>query len=101
MKLPAAQPLTAYTGRYVNEVYGTLTISIGGDLGELQLHFEHHPRMFATAQPIGGNRFYTVFSDPEFGKSVLPFTFTNGRLSGVRVKVSDFVESTTYDFKKM
>lgn len=101
LKLPTAQPLNAYTGRYVNEVYGTLNISIGGDLGQLQLHFEHHPRMFATAQPIGGNRFYVVFSDPEFGKGVLPFTFTNGRLSGVRVKVSDFVESTAYDFKKM
>jgi CubicO group peptidase (beta-lactamase class C family) len=101
LKLPAAMPLNAYTGKYVNDLYGNLTISIGGDLDQLQLHFEHHPKMFATAQPIGGNRFYVTFSDPEFGKAVFPFTFANGKISGLRVKVADFIEMTPYDFKKI
>jgi len=101
MKLPPGLPLTAYTGKYVNDLYGNMTISIGGDADQLQLRFEHHPKMFATAQPLGGNRFYVVFSDPELGKAVFPFTFAAGKLTGVRVKVADFIEMTTYDFKKV
>jgi len=101
MHLPTAQPLSAYTGKYFNDLYGNMTITIGGELDQLQLRFEHHPKMFATAQPLGGNRFYVVFSDPEFGKAVFPFTFSGGKLSGVRVKVADFIEQTPYDFKKV
>ncbi|QKJ32049.1 serine hydrolase [Mucilaginibacter mali] len=101
MKRPTAMPLSAYTGKYVNDLYGTLTISIGGDLDQLQLRFEHHPKMFATAQPLGGNRFYVVFSDPELGKAVFPFTFANGRISGIRVKVADFIERDAYEFRKV
>jgi len=101
LKLPTAMPLSAYTGQYINDLYGKLNITIGGDLDQLQLRFEHHPKMFATAQPLGGNRFYVVFSDPELGKAVFPFTFTNGRLIGVRVKVADFIERTSYDFRKL
>lgn len=101
LKRPAAMPLNAYTGKYYNDLYGNMTISIGGEQDQLQLRFEHHPKMFATAQPLGGNRFYVVFSDPEYGKAVFPFTFTNGKLSGVRVKVADFIERTPYDFRKV
>ncbi|GAB3915285.1 serine hydrolase [Mucilaginibacter boryungensis] len=101
LHLPSALPLTAYTGKYFNDLYGNMTVSIGGELDQLQLRFEHHPKMFATAQPLGGNRFYVVFSDPEFGKAVFPFTFSGGKLSGVRVKVADFIEQTPYDFKKV
>jgi CubicO group peptidase (beta-lactamase class C family) len=101
MKRPTAFPLNAYTGKYTNDLYGNLTISIGGDLNQLQLRFEHHPKMFATAQPLGGNRFYVTFSDPELGKAAMPFTFAGGKLTGIRVKVADFIEYTSYDFKKV
>jgi CubicO group peptidase (beta-lactamase class C family) len=101
MKHPTALPLKAYTGKYANELYGDMTITIGGELDQLQLRFEHHPKMFATAQPLGGNRFYVVFSDPELGKAVFPFTFSGGKITGIRVKVADFIERNAYDFKKV
>jgi CubicO group peptidase (beta-lactamase class C family) len=101
MHLPTAMPLSTYTGKYFNDLYGNMTIAIGGELDQLQLRFEHHPKMFATAQPLGGNRFYVVFSDPELGKAVFPFTFAGGKLTGVRVKVANFIEQTAYDFKKV
>jgi hypothetical protein len=94
-------PLAAYTGKYFNDLYGNMTIAQGGDNNELQMHFEHHPKMYAKLQPLGGNRFYVTFSDPEFGKAVFPFSFENGRITGVHVKVADFIEMTPYDFKKM
>lgn len=57
--------------------------------------------MYAHLQYLGGTRFYVTFSDPEFGKAVFPFTFQNDRVTGVRVKVADFIEMTPYDFKKI
>jgi CubicO group peptidase (beta-lactamase class C family) len=94
--LSAAQ----YAGKYVNELYGTLTITQGMG-NDLEMRFEHHPKMYAHLQPLGGNRFYVTFSDPVFGKAIFPFTVVNGKVASVRVKVADFVERDPYEFKKV
>ncbi len=94
-----ALPLANYTGKYVNDLYGKLEIT-QGETNDLEARFEHHPRMFAHLQPLGGNRFYVTFSDPVLGKAVFPFIVQNGSVKGVRVKVADFVERDPYDFKK-
>jgi CubicO group peptidase (beta-lactamase class C family) len=94
-QLPASQ----YTGKYTNDLYGNMTVTQGAN-NDLEMRFEHHPKMFARLQPLGGNRFYVTFSDPILGKAVFPFTIENGKVTGVRVKVADFVEYDPYDFKK-
>ncbi|HTD97630.1 MAG TPA: serine hydrolase [Mucilaginibacter sp.] len=93
-------PVGQYTGKYANDLYGSLTITQGMG-NDLEIRFEHHPKMYAHLQPLGGNRFYVTFSDPTFGKAVFPFTVQNGKVTGVRVKVADFVEYDPYDFKKV
>jgi CubicO group peptidase (beta-lactamase class C family) len=95
MLLPAQ-----YTGKYVNDLYGSMAVTQGLN-NDLEMRFEHHPRMFAHLQPLGGNRFYVTFSDPVLGKAIFPFTVENGKVTGVRVKVADFVEYDPYDFKKV
>jgi len=99
MRQPAL-PLSAYAGKYVNDLYGNMTVTTG-EANDLEMHFEHHPKMYAHLQALGGNRFYVTFSDPELGKAVFPFTVQNGSVSGVRVKVADFVEYNPYDFRKV
>jgi CubicO group peptidase (beta-lactamase class C family) len=94
-----ALPPASYTGSYVNELYGHLTIT-QGEINDLEIRFEHHPRMYAHLQPLGGNRFYVTFSDPTYGKAVFPFSVKNGQVTGLRVKVADFVEYNPYEFKK-
>lgn len=94
-----ALPITAYLGKYSNELYGHMTITQGTN-NDLEIRFEHHVRMYAHLQPLGGNRFYVTFSDPTYGKAVFPFTVKNGQVTRVRVKVADFVEYNPYDFKK-
>jgi CubicO group peptidase (beta-lactamase class C family) len=89
-----------YTGKYVNDLYGSMTVTQGLN-NDLEMRFEHHPKMYAHLQPLGGNRFYVTFSDPTYGKAVFPFTVENGKVTGVRVKVADFVEYDPYDFKKV
>lgn len=95
-----AQPISAYIGRYHNELYGNMSIS-QGEGNVLEGRFEHHPKMFVKMQPVGGNRFFATFSDPIYGRTVIPFTTQGGRITGVRVKVADFVEQDPYEFKKM
>jgi CubicO group peptidase (beta-lactamase class C family) len=97
---PPALPIGQYTGKYVNDLYGTMTVTQGLN-NDLEMRFEHHNKMYAHLQPLGGNRFYVTFSDPVFGKGVFPFTFEKGKVTGVRVKVADFVEYDPYDFKKV
>jgi hypothetical protein len=96
--LPAL-PIASYLGKYKNDLYGSMDIT-QGSLNDLEIRFEHHPRMFAHLQPLGGNRFYVTFSDPTLGKAVFPFTVQNGKVTGVRVKVANFVEYNPYEFKK-
>ena len=93
-------PVSQYTGKYANDLYGSMTVTQGA-LNDLEMRFEHHPKMFARLQPLGGNRFYVTFSDPVLGKAVFPFTVENGKVTAVKVKVADFVEYDPYDFKKV
>ncbi|MCC8424471.1 serine hydrolase [Mucilaginibacter sp. UR6-11] len=100
LNLPTAQPASNYTGRYYNELYGNMTIT-PGENNDLEARFEHHPKMFVKLQPIGGNRFFATFSDAIYGKTVFPFTVQNGKITGIKVKVADFVEADPYEFKKV
>jgi CubicO group peptidase (beta-lactamase class C family) len=100
LKPVPAMPVANYTGKYVNQLYGSLTVT-QGENNELEMRFEHHIRMFAKLQALGGNRFYTTFSDPTLGKAVFPFMVQNGKVIGVKVKVADFVEYNPYEFKKV
>jgi CubicO group peptidase (beta-lactamase class C family) len=95
-----AQPINSYTGKYVNDLYGTMTIT-RGENNDLEMRFEHHTKMFVHLQPLGGNRFYATFSDPIYGKAVFPFAFKNGQITSVRIKVDDEVEHDPYDFRKV
>jgi hypothetical protein len=89
-----------FTGTYRNDLYGNVTVTRGLN-NDLEMRFEHHPRMFAKLQPVGGARFYATFSDPIYGKTVFPFTVQNGKVLSVKVKVDDFIESDSYEFKKI
>ena len=100
LNLAPALPIASYAGKYKNELYGDISIT-RGELNNLEMRFEHHPKMYVMLQPLGGNRFYATFSDPAYGKGIIPFTYQNGRITGVRVKVDDEVERDSYEFKKV
>jgi len=99
LQLKTSLPLTAYCGSYSNDVYGNMSVVQEG--GELKMKFSHHPNMYAKLESLGGNRFYAVFTDPEFSKAVFPFSVTNNKVTAVTVKVADFIEFNSYAFKKV
>jgi hypothetical protein len=97
MHLKTALPLEKYTGEYQNDVYGKMTVLLQNN--ELHMKFSHHA-FDVTLGPLGGNRFYAVFSDPEFETAVFPFNVEEGKVKSVTVKVADFIEYTPYIFTK-
>ncbi len=99
LQLKPALAIANYCGSYSNNVYGNMSVVQEG--GELKMKFSHHPNMYAKLESIGGNRFYATFSDPEFSKAIFPFTVTDGKVTGVTVKVADFIEYNPYEFKKI
>ena len=98
MKPSTSLPITSYIGDYHNDVYGEMKVV--RENGELRMRFSHHPDMYARLEALGGNRFYATFTDPEFSKAVFPFTVEKGKVTGVTVKVADFVEYTPYIFTR-
>jgi CubicO group peptidase (beta-lactamase class C family) len=100
LNLQPSVPVANYTGKYVNELYGSLTVT-QGENNDLEVRFEHHPKMFVKLQPLGGNRFFATFSDPVYGKTVFPFIFQGGKIAAIKVKLADFIEVDPYEFKKV
>jgi len=98
LHLTPALAANNYCGDYTNDVYGNM--SVVQENGELKMKFSHHPNMYAKLESLGGNRFYATFSDPEFSKAIFPFMVENGKVTGVTVKVADFIEYNPYEFKK-
>jgi CubicO group peptidase (beta-lactamase class C family) len=91
-------PLSAYAGEYVHDVYGKMNMTI--ENGKLVMRFEHHKGRYGTLEPLGGNRFFCTYNDPLYGMKKLEFTVVDGKVKSLTVRVADFVEFTTYDFKK-
>jgi CubicO group peptidase (beta-lactamase class C family) len=99
LQLKPSLAASGYAGTYSNDVYGSMTVV--QEAGELRMKFSHHPNMYAKLESLGGNRFYAIFSDPEFRKAIFPFTVENGKVTSVTVKVADFIEYNPYEFKKI
>ena len=99
LKIKAGLPLAAYSGKYMNDVYGTMQVAVDGS--NLKMMFSHHPNMFAKLESLGGNRFYATFSDPAFATAIFPFRVADKKVKSVAVKVADFIEYTPYEFSKI
>ena len=98
MHLKTGLSLQAYTGNYVHDVYGNMTITT--ENGKLIARFEHHKGRYAELEALGGNRFLATFNDPLYGIKVWPFTVDKDKVRSVTVTVADFVEFTPYEFIK-
>lgn len=98
MNLTPEVSLTEFVGVYNNEVYGKTKIEAKADY--LELTFEHHSGLVGKLEYIGNNRFLCTYSEPIYGIKVLPFEIKNERVESFQLYVDDFVEFTSYTFKK-
>jgi CubicO group peptidase (beta-lactamase class C family) len=91
-------PLAAFTGTYVNPVYGK--INIIQDHNKLRILFEHHPNLDASLAYMGNDTFLMTFSNLSFGIFPAPFMISKGKVRNVSIKVADGLEYDPYIFVK-
>ncbi len=97
-KTKPALPLSAYTGTYRNEIYGTVSITPDGN--GLKITFEHHPTLSARLDYMDNNTFRLTYSNQSYGIFPTKFMVKDNTVSSVDIKASDFVEYDSYVFVK-
>jgi len=93
-----AFPLSSYCGRYTNEVYGDIFVQ--AENTQLSITFSNHPDMKASLEYLENNSFLCTYSNPEMGVFEMPFHVTDGKVTGLTLRVSDFLEFLPYEFYK-
>jgi CubicO group peptidase (beta-lactamase class C family) len=90
--------LEAFTGKYLNKIYGEINIEKQDQ--ELILYFEHHPDLKAKLEYLYGNRFLCTYFPERMGIEIFPFRIEDGKVSGFSLKVADRLEYNRYEFVK-
>lgn len=91
--------LLQYTGKYNNDVYGDIEVRL--EKGKLNIYFSNHPDLVGKLDHIQNDNFLCVYSNPSMGIVEIPFKIENGKVMGLTLRVSDFIESAPYEFKKI
>jgi len=91
-------PLNAYTGTYINELYGTITITT--DNNDLKIKFNSHNNLFARVQYMDNDEWLITYNHPAFGIFPIKFKIRDNKVESVDLKVSDFIEFDPYTFTK-
>jgi len=94
-----ALELKAYTGTYINEVYGK--IEIKEEKGKLVIHFSHHPHFTGVLEPLGENTFVCNYNPVLWGVKETPFKVQDGKVVAVTVSINNEVDYLPYTFKKI
>lgn len=90
--------LDAFTGTYLNELYGTITITKNGN--DLSVNFSGHNNLKAAVQYLDNDEWLITYSNPSFGIFPLKFKTANNKVVSVDIKVNDFIEYDPYTFTK-
>jgi len=90
--------VTAYTGNFENELYGT--ISVSAVKNDLLIKFNSHDHLTATLQYMDSNEWLMTYNNIAFGVFKTKFKTENGKVISVDIKASDFVEYDPYTFIK-
>jgi len=93
-----ALPITAYTGTYVNELYGPIEVT--ANKNDLAIKFKGHGNLTATLQYMDKDEWLLTYSNPAFGIFPLRFKTDGGKVIATDIKATDFVEFDAYTFIK-
>ncbi len=86
----------AYAGEYSDALYGAISIKLENE--KLIIHFSHHPNLTGRLELLEGNTFLCTYSIPTYGVKEIPFKVEGGKVTGLTLRVADFVEFTPYEF---
>lgn len=92
-------PLSAYTGTYSNELYGT--ISITAEKKDLSIKFNNHVDYAASLKYMDNGEWLLTYTNAAYGIFPLKFTIKNGKVVSTMIKVNDELEYDPYLFTKI
>ncbi|WP_423736916.1 serine hydrolase [Chitinophaga caseinilytica] len=92
-------PLTAFVGNYEHPVYGKMNIRMEKD--GLAMRFEHHPNLVGKLYPKKEDEFWCFYNLTMYGIKETHFTVEADKVKTVTIRVSGFVESAPYEFRKL
>jgi CubicO group peptidase (beta-lactamase class C family) len=98
MKNAPALALEKFTGKFINEAYGPVEVSVVNSL--LSVNMSRHPGMTAKLEALGGNRFLCTYSNPTFGIRDVYFTVEGKSVKSLTLYCADFVDFLPYTFVK-
>ena len=93
-------PLSAYTGHYTNELYGSLDIKLATDKKNLAVKFNSHKNLTATLSYMDSNEWLLQYENIEYGIFSVQFKISGNKVLSIETKESDFVEEDPYTFVK-
>jgi CubicO group peptidase (beta-lactamase class C family) len=91
-------PLSAYTGVYNNELYGTIAIKQAGN--KLVIEFNTHPNLNATLEYMDTGEWLMQYNNIEYGIFAVRFEISSGKVKAITTKQNEFVEMDGYRFSK-
>jgi CubicO group peptidase (beta-lactamase class C family) len=91
-------PLSAFSGDYNNELYGSITVKPSGN--NLQIKFNSHRQLTAELEYMDNGEWLMTYNNIAFGIFPVKFVTNGNRVSSVDIRANDFVEEDAYTFVK-
>jgi hypothetical protein len=92
--------IDAFTGDYVNEIYGNIVIQKDKTGNKLNINFKGHNNLTATLEYMDNNEWLMTYSNIGYGIFPTKFKIENNKVVSVDIKANDFVEYDSYIFLK-
>ncbi|HEX8333151.1 MAG TPA: serine hydrolase domain-containing protein [Segetibacter sp.] len=92
--------IDAFTGDYVNEIYGPIVIQKDKTGNKLNINFKGHNNLTATLEYMDNNEWLMTYSNIAYGIFPTKFKIENNKVISVDIKANDFVEYDSYIFQK-
>jgi len=92
-------PLTAYAGKYENNLFGSIEIS--AEKNGLSVKFDNHVNFSADLKYMDNGEWLLTYSNQSYGIFPLRFTLDKGKVVSAVFKVNDELEYDPYLFTKV
>jgi CubicO group peptidase (beta-lactamase class C family) len=92
-------PITAYTGRYTNALYGAINITASDQ--QLLIKFATKPDLSATLDYMDNGEWLMQYNNIEYGIFTVKFDIAGNKIRSITTKQNEFVEYDPYTFIKV
>ena len=93
-------PIETYTGTYINELYGPVTIDKDKDGRSLVIDFKGHNNLKATLQYMDKDEWLLTYNHLGYGIFPVNFKTIGNKVISIETRVNEFIDYDPYNFIK-